>query len=333
MWVGGLVPAPAYLADGTKPTLALWHGPCGQNVGASLASTQEAPTQLREILTSALEEAKETGSAPAELHLTSEEALDALSGVRDLPPLSVVDGGFHEVVAFDQMAQIPELYRRPSYLEPGLDRVAVREMIEAGASFAAAVPLREGDPQAVRVHAPTLGLHNACVWIGEEVLVARGLLIFDCAEAYEDAMRVGVRYTHIWSDGSDQSHLSLEFGGNREFPTYARELGKLGIRRRRCPEIPVVDAYDMLGARRPTTPADLQRVTCVARALADAYPKLRESGTHLEPESRRVAVSVNTAIHSVEVTYPHPQVDAELLALSNCYLDQLAMGRTPLPAL
>ncbi len=218
----------------------------------------------------------------------------------------------------NQMAWTPELQRHRTYLEPGLERPAIREMIEAGSDFFAAVPLSEGNPEVVRVEAPSLGLSNACVWIGQEVLVARGLLIYRSAEDYEHAMRVGVRHTHTWGEDHDRSHLALRFGGTREFGAYARELGKLGIRRRRCPEIPVVDAYDRLGARRPTIPADLERVTCVARSLAGALPMLRRSGRHAAPRTIESTICFGDAVHSVDVTYPHPEVDAEVVALSNC---------------
>jgi hypothetical protein len=318
-WIGGLVPALSFRKDGRfRPTLAMWMTPSGDSVAMRLCHPDEAADTLRLLLAESLR-SRGRKSRPTCIRVFDEGLVQGLGGLDGPPPGVVAPDGFFDVVAHDHMGMMPELGRPETYLEGDVTIEAVSAYFEGMRRLERAGLLVEGEPMLVQVDVPSLGVERACVWLGEEVLIARGFIVFRSLEQYEDFMRVQVQYTHMWADDDDRSVLVGSFEGQRWLPPAMRRE----IRKHRWPVhrpalVPRFDPHDPSGVRRPACNTDVELAAVVSTGLAEAVGGPAARPSLASPTTKTLEVTIGPRSHTITVTAPHPEASEEQVALGVC---------------
>jgi hypothetical protein len=314
-WIGGLVQAPAFLKNGRyRPTLAMWMTPGGGPVAKRLCHPEEAQAALRLLLAESLR-SHGRKSRPTRLQAIDDVARESLRGLEGCPPVVVAPNSLFEIAAYDHMGYLPELGPPDTYLESDVNPDTVFRFFEGMQRLDRAGLLVEAAPMLAQVDIPSLDVHGACVWVGEEVSLASGFIVFRSLEQYESYMHVHLKYTSEWCEDDDRSMLVSTFTEKRQFASSMHRE----IRTHRWPLhdarfVPRFDPYDASGIRRPARNADVEIAAVVGTALAQLLPSPCDEPT--SPRTRTTKVCVGSNTHVVAITAPHLLATEELLDLS-----------------
>ncbi|MDP3217642.1 MAG: hypothetical protein Q8S73_26275 [Deltaproteobacteria bacterium] len=317
-WAGTRLAAPPGLAvrDVDALDFIFWmHGP---HVVAAVPVDRDAPPgALADVLRKALASLK--GALPQRLRVSDAAAAPAVVALVG-PDIPVSVGPVPE--ALDALAEFAEVFagvaaeQAVSPLEEIVDLAdqdpaLVGRFFTAGAALYKLGPwnLVPSDSDVLRVDAPALGLHGACISVVGQIGQSYGVLCFDSAERFMAFRR---RAEHVVVPGEAMAaippSIAVNFEKMSEFPPDFRKE----LRRRRWPlagpsGVPWLMCSSPSGAPRSITRADVLTATVLMEVLTTFLAKHGESIFDMLAQCvERYEVAVAKGKVAVTVEHPHP---------------------------
>lgn len=317
-WAGTRLAAPPGLAvrDVDALDIIFWmHGP---RVLAAVPVDRNAPPgALADALRDAL--ASPNGPLPQRLRVSDAAAVPAVVALVG-PDIPVSVGPVPEALA--EFAEFAEVFagavteQAVSPLEEIVDLAdqdpaLVDRFFTGGAALYKLGPwtLLPSDSDVLRVDAPALGLHGACISVVGQIRQSYGVLCFDSAERFMAFRR---RAEGVVVPGEAMAtippSIAVNFEKMSEFPPDFRKE----VRRRRWPiagpsGVPWLMCSSPSGSPRSITRADVLTATVLMEAMTRFLAKHGESiFDELARCSERYEVAVARGKVSVAVEHPHP---------------------------
>ncbi|MDB4929967.1 MAG: hypothetical protein JWM10_2451 [Myxococcaceae bacterium] len=315
-WAGARLSAPPGLAvrDVDGLDFSFWMD--GPRVVAAVPVARSAPVSaMADALRDALASPK--GPLPQRLRVSHAAAVPAVAALVG-PTVPVTVGPVPEAVEAlaELAAAIAGAQRAVSPLEEIValaddDPVLVTRFFTAGAALYKLGPwmLLPSDSDVLRVDAPALGLHDACVSVVGQIRQSYGVLCFESAERFM-AFRRGAEGAGAPGEavGAIPPSIAVNFETTSEFPPDFRKE----LRRRRWPVaapsgVPWLMCSSPTGAPRSMTRDDVLTATVLMEALTLFLSKHGESIFDMLAQCvERYEVVAGKGKVKVTVEHPHP---------------------------